>query len=132
MIFLTILLKQQSDHSKGTGHAIVLDIAGGVKNLILNAVQPSVLQSSISNFTTSNYLNDTLLNYVKTTDLTTTLSNYVKTNDLNTALLIYAKSSDLQPYARLSDLQKNVKDRKYSNTAIYPAAFDGSGKNITL
>jgi len=47
---------------------------------------------------------------------------------LNTALLIYAKSSDLQPYARLSDLQKIVKDGKYSNTAIYPAAFDPTGK----
>ena len=48
--FLTISLKQQTDPSKGTGHAIVFDIADGVKNLILNAIQPSVLQSSVSNF----------------------------------------------------------------------------------
>ena len=94
--YITILLKQQSNPTIGTGHAIVFDLSQNIKYVISNAVQPTALTTALSYYVKTTALTTTLLDYVKTT----ALSSYVKITVLTIILLYYVRTTALSPYGK--------------------------------
>ena len=116
--YLSLILRNYSNPTVGTGTTLYFDISDSLKTTInnTNILSKNNTFSGVNIFTNTVHI----------------LGQNLVLNGIDIYQLVIDTNNLLQSYARLIDLQKIVKDSKYSNTAIYPAAFDGTGKNITL